>query len=192
MLLRNRIARAVAAGALVISTPALAACSFATDKVYTPAPGTNDRSGDIDILGAAIVASQDGSGTLIATFSNNLRTSIDDGFADVSDKLTGVSGDFTATLADAEALTIPAAGSLQLNSAEWAVPGIPVNGDFELGDFVAVTFEFAKSEPVTLEVPVVCNANHFAGQDVNEASGELADECKPAPAPAHSESGSSH
>ncbi len=183
MLLRNRIARAFAAGALVLTIPALAACgsSFATDKVYTPAAGANDRSGDVDVLGASIVASQDGSGTLIGTFANNKISQVQDGFPDSSDALTAVGGNFQATLADASALTIPAAGTLVLSAAETDVPGIPVDGDFKLGDFVEVTFEFEKADSVTFAVPVVCNANHFAGQDTNPKSGELAEACQAAP-----------
>ena len=51
------------AGALVLALPLLGACGFdkATDRVYTPAAGTNYRSGDIDVLSAVIVSAQPGS-----------------------------------------------------------------------------------------------------------------------------------
>src|SRR3546814_14117768 len=50
MLLRTRIARATAIGALVLAAPALSSCSFATDKVYTPGPGATDRSERVDVI----------------------------------------------------------------------------------------------------------------------------------------------
>ena len=61
------------AGALVLALPLLGSCGFnkATDKVYTPGAGTDDRTGDVDILSAVIVSAQPGSGTFIATLSNN-------------------------------------------------------------------------------------------------------------------------
>ena len=214
MLLRNRIARGVAAGALALALPALSACSgFATDKVYTPAPGANDRSGDVDVLNAVIVATQDGHGTFVASFSNNLDANTNNNFENVDDELTGITGDFTATLpsgdapaqddaaaddeanaqetsndeaaATSSALAIPASSLLVLGSGETAAghyvsPGIPVDGEFKLGDFVTVTLTFANAGEVEIDVPVVCNANHWAGQDTNPANAdaELSPKCE--------------
>lgn len=216
MLLRNRIARGVAAGALALALPALSACSgFATDKVYTPAPGANDRSGDVDVLNAVIVATQDGHGTFLASFSNNLDSNANNEFANVDDELTGVTGDFTATLPSgdgagneqagddaagdepgaqdaandetsaAASLAIPASSMLVLGNTatadtHYVSPGIPVDGDFKLGDFVTVTLTFANADEVEIEVPVVCNANHWAGQDTNPANAdaELSPTCE--------------
>ena len=61
-----------AAGALALAT-ALSSCGFdyATDRVYTPGAGPNDRDGQVDVLGAVVVSGQDGSGTLVASFANN-------------------------------------------------------------------------------------------------------------------------
>jgi hypothetical protein len=55
-------------GALVLALPLLASCGFdkATDQVYTPGAGTDDRSGDVDVLSAVIVSAQPGPGTFIA------------------------------------------------------------------------------------------------------------------------------
>lgn len=185
MLLRNRIARGLAAGALVLAVPTLAGCgmNFATDKVYTPAPGANNRAGDVDVLNAAIVASADGKGTLVATFSNNVQGKPGDDATTGDDTLTGISGDVSATL-PTKKLVIPAGGLLALNAAgadsvdkpgPKRAAGIPVTGDFVLGDFVKLTLQFANAGTVEIEVPVVCNANHFEGED---GDGELTEACK--------------
>lgn len=192
MLLRNRIARGIAAGALVLAVPSLAGCgmNFATDKVYTPAPGANERDGDVDVLNAAIVASQDGKGTLVATLSNNVQAAPGDEDTAGEDTLTAVSGDVTATL-PGKKLLIPAGGLLALNSAGAGstdqpgpkrAAGIPVTGDFAIGDFVMVTLTFANAGTVDIEVPVVCNANHFEGED---GDGELAEACNAAALDTH-------
>src|SRR3546814_14018682 len=76
MLLRTRIARATAIGALVLAAPALSSCSFATDKVYTPGPGANDRSERVDVLNAVIVATKAGSGTLVPSLVNNYSVAV--------------------------------------------------------------------------------------------------------------------
>ena len=64
------------AGALVLALPLLGSCGFdkATDRVYTPAAGTNDRDGDVDVLAAVVVAAQPDSGTFMASLANNSRT----------------------------------------------------------------------------------------------------------------------
>jgi len=212
MLLRNRIARGIAAGALVLALPTLAACGdFATDKVYTPAPGANDRAGDVDVLNAVIVATQDGHGTFLATFSNNLDSDVANEFADVSDELVSIEGDFTATMPGSDSATeatdapegtdganaeqaadtdasnaaatepvVVPAGSAFVLGAQGDAPGIPVDGDFAIGDFVDVTLTFANAGKVVVTVPVVCNANHWADQDVNPANAdaELAPQCE--------------
>src|ERR1700760_4438225 len=61
-----------AAGALALAT-VLSSCGFdyATDRVYTPGAGVNDRDADVDVLAAVVVSAQEGSGTFIASFANN-------------------------------------------------------------------------------------------------------------------------
>ena len=69
---RRKIALALTGAMLAV--PALTSCGFnkATDRVYTPAAGVNDQDAMVDVLGAVIVSGQDGSGTFIASFANNL------------------------------------------------------------------------------------------------------------------------
>lgn len=197
MLLRNRIARGIAAGALVLAVPTLAGCgmNFATDKVYTPAPGANDRSGKVDVLNAAIVASQDGKGTLVATFSNNVTNKPTDSLNAGEDSLTGIEG-VTATL-PTQKLVIPPGGLLALNSlgkdatdkpGPKYAPGIPVTGDFKVGDFVSIDLQFANAGTVKIQVPVVCNTNHFAGED---GDGPVTEACKTDDLNTHVEEGGS-
>src|SRR6478609_7881275 len=72
---RRKLATAI--GALVLAVPALSACGFnyATEREYTPGNGTNYQHGVVDVLNAVIVAGEDGSGTFIASLSNNAPTS---------------------------------------------------------------------------------------------------------------------
>lgn len=169
MQLRTRIARATAAGALVLTTPLLSACgmSFATDAVYTPAPGANDRDGRVDVLNALIVATENGSGTFVATLVNNEVSALEGGrLSDVTDRLTSLRGAGESTLtAQLEPVEIPGGGMARLADGS----GIPVEGsDIQLGHFVEVELTFANAEPVRIEVPVVPNNGVFAGQDGEE------------------------
>src|SRR5215208_3269411 len=64
---------ALATCVFAVCAPALTSCSFdyATDRIYTPATGVNNRDAAVDVLGAVIVSADDGSGAFIASFSNN-------------------------------------------------------------------------------------------------------------------------
>jgi hypothetical protein len=167
MLLRNRIARVTATGVLVLTAPLLTSCGFnyATDKVYTPAPGVNDRDGRVDVLNAMVVATADGKGTFVASLVNNETPKVENGkLTDVDDQLTGLegSGGSTLTATLKEPITIPGGGLVKLADGN----GIPVEGDsIKLGSFVEVTLTFENAEPATMKVPVVPNNGHYAGQD---------------------------
>lgn len=170
MLISNRTSRLLGASALLLAAPALASCTtHTTDSIYTPAVGTNERGSSVDVLNAVIVANagQPGKGTLVVTLVNNEveQAGSDE---DLADELVGVSGDVTGTV---KAVEIPAGAHVVLATATdeipQAVPGIKVTGDFDLGDFVDVEFDFANAEDVTLEVPVVENVegSQFEGQN---------------------------
>ncbi len=100
------------AGALVLALPLLGSCGFnkATDKVYTPGEGTNDRDGDVDVLSAVVVAAQPDSGTFVASLSNNSP--------DEDVELAGVAGagDWRTSTVDPSDLSIeiPARGFVNL------------------------------------------------------------------------------
>lgn len=191
MLIRNRIARAVAAGALVLAAPALTSCgfNFATDKVYTPAPGANNRDASVDVLNAVIVATDGGKGALVTTLVNNVADE-----ADSLDSVTGTASDGSQVAADlSKPIDIPAHGYTRLatatadnglgdkppadaNGGTYAIyePGIAVKGAFEIGQFVKLTLHFQNAGDVKVEVPVVANNCDWAGQDGDEAAGHAA------------------
>ena len=147
------------AGALVLALPLLGSCGFdkATDRVYTPAAGINNRDGDVDVLSAVVVAAQPDSGTFVASLSNN-RT--DQAFA-----LTGVAGagtwtDLTVDPADLS-IDIAPRGLVNLVDED----PITVAGDFTPGDVVRLTLTFDSGDTVTTNVPVVFACDAFEGLD---------------------------
>ena len=171
MLISNRTARLLGAGALLLAAPALASCTEqATDHIYTPAAGTNHRDASIDVLNAVIVANDDepGKGTLVVTLVNNEVEPVGS-TKDVTDELVGVSGDVTGTVK--KPVELPSGDHVTLATSTADIPagvgGIPVTGDFELGDVVDVEFDFANAGTVTFGVPVVHNieGGQFAGQN---------------------------
>lgn len=128
---------------------------YATDRVYTPAAGVNNRDASVDVLNAVIVATEDGSGTFIATFANN-----DTEEPATFDALEGID-QAQLTASDFSPIEIPRAGAVNLATDG----GVEVTGDFELGDFVPVSVQFDNGEQVELDVPVVPNCGDFAGLD---------------------------
>ena len=167
MLNRSRISRLASAGVLVIATAALSSCGFnyATDKVYTPAEGVNNRDSRVDVLNAVVVATEDGSGTFVASLSNNETPAFEDGgLSDVDDQLTGLAGagDTTLTADLPQPIDVPGGSMVKLADGE----GIPVTGDsIKLGDWVEVELTFENADPVTMTIPVVPNNRDFEGQD---------------------------
>jgi hypothetical protein len=166
MLNRSRISRLASAGVFVLATATLSSCGFnyATDKVYTPAEGVNNRDSRVDVLNAAIVATADGKGTFVGSLANNETPGLEGGkLTNVDDKLTGLAGAGDTTLtADLEPVTVPGGGLVKLADGT----GIPVTGDsIKIGDFVEVELTFENAEPVTMKIPVVPNTGDFAGQD---------------------------
>ncbi|KQY55386.1 MULTISPECIES: hypothetical protein [unclassified Nocardioides] len=169
MLLRNRIARAIAAGTFVLAAPMLASCGFnyATDKVYTPAPGANNRDHAVDVLNAVIVATADGEGTLVTTLSNNDLEN--------EDTLTGITGEGVTAQVKGKVTVAPGGATRIANTTDDlpaasgdSVDGIKVTGDFKIGGWATLTLSFSHSDPVKVEVPIVANAGQWAGQDGDE------------------------
>lgn len=176
---------ALTVGSLVLAAPLLAGCGeeYATDYLYTPAAGVNDRDGDVDVLNAAIVSTDGGSGTFIASISNGSR--------DTEVALEDVTGTNPET---GSALTFELPGSVELLpqgfvnlangveavSAEGGEAGstvgggekITVEGDFELGDFVTVTMTFDDGTTKELDIPVLANNDEYAGIDGAELTPE--------------------
>jgi hypothetical protein len=157
------IRRSIATALVVISAVLVSSCSGnfgeQTDKPYNPAAGTDDRSGQVDVLNALVVSGTDGSGTVIASLVNNDQTH--------GDQLTNVAGagrDAGLTVTPGGPTTIPAAGMLNL-----ATKGrITARGKRVVpGNFVEITFSFSRASSVTMGVPVVSADNpDYAGVKV--------------------------
>jgi hypothetical protein len=153
---RSRFALATAA--LALAAPVLTSCGFdyATDRVYTPATGTNDRDGVVDVLGAAVVSTDPGSGTFVATLSNNSDSE------PVTLEEISSTGATEVTAGDFEPVEVEPGGVVNL--ADPAAE-IELTGDFEAGNFVELALSFDNGERTVLEVVVVENSGYYADLD---------------------------
>ena len=154
--------RHLATGAAVIAlTASLSSCGFdyATERDYTPGSGANSREGSVDVLSAVVVSAQEGSGTFVASLSNN--------DADEEQTFTAVSGDegTTITSSDFDPVTIAAGGLVNLADPP---EDIVLTGDFTAGDFVPLSVDFGNGDRVMLNVPVVPDDfGYWAGMDAS-------------------------
>lgn len=150
----------VSAATVVALAAPLSSCGFdyATDRVYTPGSGANNREGAVDVLSAVVVSAAEGSGTFVASLSNNS--------SDAEETFTAVGGqDATVTAAEFEPITIPAGGLVNL--AEPAAD-IVLTGEFTAGDVVPLTVDFGNGERVSLNVPVVSDdTGYWEGMDAS-------------------------
>jgi hypothetical protein len=170
MPLRRTLALAI--GVLAACAPVLTSCAFdyATDRIYTPATGVNNREGSVDVLGAVIVSADDGSGMFIASFANN-----DSLEPATVEELQGVDQS-QLTAGGFPPIEVPP-GEL-VNLADEG--GIPVNGEFAAGDFVPVAVQFDRGDPVEMDVPVVTNCGYYEGLDGPPSEEQCAPETEPA------------
>lgn len=148
---------AMATCVIAVCAPALTSCGFdyATDRIYTPAAGVNNRDGSVDVLGAVIVSAQEGSGTFIASFVNNSTTE------PASVEAFEGSGDSQLEVSSFRPIEVPP-GAL-VNLAEDG--GIEVTGEVEAGQFAAVSLQLGDGETIEMDVPVVTNCGDFEGLD---------------------------
>lgn len=154
---RSRVALATAT--LALAAPVLTSCGFeyATDRVYTPGVGTNNRSGVVDVLAGAIVSAQPGSGTFIASLSNNSTEE-----AVALEQLAGTGGEANLSFTSFSPIEVSPGGFVNLVDEQ----PIEVTGDLEAGEFVEVALVFDNGERVTLGVPVVEEEAEYSGLDV--------------------------
>jgi len=143
---------ALMAGALVLAVPTLSSCGFnyATDEIYQASAGTDARTGDVDVLNAAIVASEDNVGNFVATFSNNVATE--------GDRVTAIGGGVEDPTLKAEGFKpfqLAPGGFVNLAANSKGIAPTKVTGEFTPGEFVQVTIDFSHAESVTFLVPVV-------------------------------------
>jgi hypothetical protein len=148
----------VAATAVVALAAPLSSCGFdyATDRDYTPGSATNNRDGVVDVLSAVVVSAESGSGTVIASLSNNDE--------EEPQTLTAVSGE-GLTAGEFEPIEIEPGGLVNLAEPP---AGITVTGEFGTGDFVELTFDYESGERTTMDVPVVPDdSGYWEGLDVS-------------------------
>jgi len=152
-----RLRIALLFGALALAVPGLASCGFnyATDREYTPGNGVNNKDGEVDILNALIVSSEDGSGTFIATLSNNSP--------DEAISMDSLSSGTNATVdvASFAPIEVPAHGLVNLATEQ----GIKVSGEFKAGEFIGLSVGFDNGETADLDVHVVAAEGDYTGLD---------------------------
>mgnify|MGYP000952002721 CR=1 FL=1 len=159
-----------AAGALALAT-ALSSCGFdyATDRVYTPAAGVNDRDAMVDVLGAVIVSAQDGSGTFIASFANN-----DPEKAATVTSIEGSGDDSDVKASDFEPIEVPAGGLVNLATDG----GVVLTGDqVASGAFIELTIGLSTGEDVDVDVPVVPPCHEYEGLDESGDGSSAEENC---------------
>lgn len=173
MQLRRSARLLTAAGALLLAAPVLASCGFdyATDRPYTPGTGTNQNEGQVDVLAAVIVSAEDGSGTLVASFSNNVA-----GEPATVTEVAGAGDDAALVVGDVEPIEIEGGGVVNLADAETP---ITITGDFTTGQFLTLSFTFGDGETVTLDVPSVADCYEYAGLDATAETATPPESCKP-------------
>lgn len=146
--------RSIAAAVLLV--PVLASCGFnePTDRVYTPGVGVNERSGTVDVLHALVVSGAGGSGTVVATLSNN-----DTQEGDSLTRIAGAGDDSRLAVTLEGPVEIQPGGVVSLaDETEVSVEGETI----ETGTFVELTFTFERGESVTVEAPVVARRGDYA------------------------------
>ncbi|WP_341229191.1 hypothetical protein [Nocardioides salarius] len=160
MLIRRKLALATSAVALALP---LTSCGFdyATDRPYTPAAGANERDAEVDVLGAAVVASADGAGTFIAGLSNNSSSE-----SVTWESLNSEDGQLSAEVDPREI------APLGFENLSQEGNGVAVTGDFTAGDYLSLRLGFSNGDTVAVKVPVVTNCDEFEGFDHATESGE--------------------
>jgi hypothetical protein len=141
----------------VLAVPGVTACGFnyATDRANTISNGAHNQDGTVDVLNALIVSSADGSGTFIATLSNN------DHDNPASLESLSFGADSTIQVAAFSPIEVPKGGVVNLANGD----GIKVAGSFKAGDFVRVSLGFDNGENADLNVPVVVDDGEYDGLD---------------------------
>lgn len=147
--------RRTAAVAALALAPVLSSCATdATDVIYNPGVGVNERSGTVDVLNALVVSGAPGSGSLVATLANS-----DLAEQDALRQVAGAGEDTGISVDLGAPIDVSAGGSVSVSDeAEVSVEGDAV----EPGAFVTLQFTFERGETVTLDVPVVARRGPYA------------------------------
>lgn len=178
MQLRRTLVTATAAVALAFSLSACGAVDrirgfdYATDRDYTPAAGTNDRSGNVDLLGAAVVSAKEGQGTLVVTLASNPNSAGSE-LVEVAGTVTTNDGTDGAPVTAEKFKPVEVVSNGLVNLAEEGGP-IVLKGDFAAGSFLELTFTFSDGQSTTMPVVVVSNfTGDWAGLDVSPGAEDV-------------------
>lgn len=148
---------ALSIGALVLAIPGVSACGFnyATDREYTPGNGTNDLNGAVDVLNALIVSDEDGSGTFIASLSNNTQDE------PISFDALSFGSNSTIEVAPFDPIEVAPQGLVNLGDGQ----GIKVSGDIVQGDFIELSLAFSNGETADMDVLIVAADYEYTDLD---------------------------
>jgi copper(I)-binding protein len=147
--------RSLAAGTVgLVAIAVLTACGFnyPTDRISNLTVGTDYRDGNVAVLNAVVVSAAGNGGTFVATLVNQ---------TDTEQQLTGITGTGKVTQVDVQPVTIAPKGLVNLADDG----GFAVSGTFAIGDFLDLTLTFGDGTTADMEVPVVADADEWAGLD---------------------------
>lgn len=156
MQLRRKIA--LLTSALVFTAPALTACGFdwATDRENDTIAGANNRTEDVDVLNAVLVATENGKARLVATFANNIQ----DAAVKVTDVTPG-EGSEGVTIEGFEPIEIAKYGMAAPSKDDPEI--LVVGNDVERGSHVRLVFEFSTGDSAMVNVQVMPAWEEYAG-----------------------------
>ncbi len=163
----RRLATVLIAASLVAISGCAANFSAQTQAIYQPALGSDDRSGDVFVLNALVLADGEGNGTLVTTLIN--QTSPTDFLTGMTAKMLGGGGvdvgalpTVTSTVANAPstgielptqaAVKLPDDGLIQLHAADLAA-----------GGYLTLSLTFKEAAPLDVDVPVIAESSTYDG-----------------------------
>ena len=158
---RSHARRLASIAAATAALASLSACGTnfgaQTNQQYQAAAGANHRSGDVQVLGAVLVANADGSATLSGALLNKTGT---------VEQLTGISaatldGKRLSTAVDngPVRLDLPVDSAIQLGAHKSLVAFVET---VTAGGYATLTLEFSDSPSVKLDVPIVTRTAEYA------------------------------
>lgn len=162
--LRRRTSRAFLLCALCwLLASCAAGFNAQTQQQYQAGEGISDRSTDIYVLNALVVADDQGNGTLVGTLINQSGQA--DELQQVS--VTGADGKPIRTTELTSPVPLEYQQSVQLESDGL----VRLTGDgVQAGDFITVTFTFGNAAPIELAIPIVPTGPMYTSVPVGPSS----------------------
>lgn len=170
---RCRMAFVAAAATLPLVTGCAANFGAQTQVQYQPAVGSDDRSTDIYILNALVVADDSGDGTLVGTLLN--QATCPDYMVNLQAADNAGGGIETSQLPPAQSVTSTTCPDVQPPTSGIALASqqpakLPDDGQIQLhgdavapGTFLTLTLRFQQAGPIEIDVPVVAESAIYDG-----------------------------